>query len=318
MVTGGTPHWKQSVPGAWVTGVIPDWSKGTVINGGTLDINGLNLGAEQITVAGQGVVVGGVDIGAIVNNGAATNYALRYRYLNADATFGGTDRWDIRNDITGATPAHSPATTTLSPKTGTNMVGLVNLGNTGLGGLVINQGDILVQGTTVIGTPSSLAPIDVYTGGMLGLWGTTSALTNAVTLHGGAIGADLPDAGSITFGCNITLFSGGIVNTYFPNTATDTVTFTGKIGGTGGLTKIGRGTAVFAGPTANDYSGTTTVNAGNLTLNKTAGVNAIPGNLNIGDGANGGNTVVCSRPTRSPIARLSACSDPSTTTPIWI
>ena len=285
--------------GAWVTGVIPDWSKGTVINGGTLDVNGMNLGPEQITVAGQGAVVNGVNIGAIINNGGDQTTALRNVTLSADATFGGTNRWDIRNDA--AVAASLIGNNHTLTKIGANIVGLVNLGNTGLGttvlsGLVINQGDIFVQGTTIIGTPSALAPIDVYNDGVLpgflAIWGSTTTLTNAVTLHnGGRIGTDLADAGSVTYGCNITLDNGGTLSTYIPNTATDTVTFTGKITGSGGLTKIGRGTAVLAGSTANDYTGDTTVNAGTVLLQNSSGV-AIPHNLNIGDAGTTGWDVV--------------------------
>ncbi len=62
-----------------------------------------------------------------------------------------------------------------------------------------------------------------------------------------------------------------------------TGTFTGKITGGFGL-EIGRaggdtGTISFQGGTANDYSGLTTVSSGTLSLNKTATVNAIAGNV---------------------------------------
>jgi autotransporter-associated beta strand protein len=41
----------------------------------------------------------------------------------------------------------------------------------------------------------------------------------------------------------------------------------------------------FSGTSANTYLGSTTVNEGKLTLSKTAGLNAVPGALIVGDGA---------------------------------
>lgn len=52
-----------------------------------------------------------------------------------------------------------------------------------------------------------------------------------------------------------------------------------------GITKTGAGTLTFSGTSANTYSGLTTVNAGELDFNKSAGTNAIAGNLTIGDGS---------------------------------
>ncbi len=73
------------------------------------------------------------------------------------------------------------------------------------------------------------------------------------------------------------------------------LTLNGPIGGSGGLTKIGPGRLVYSGSTANTYSGLTTVNEGELDLNKPAGIQAIkpygPG-LVIGDGI-GSDSVVC-------------------------
>jgi autotransporter-associated beta strand protein len=57
-----------------------------------------------------------------------------------------------------------------------------------------------------------------------------------------------------------------------------------EVGGARSITLTGAGTTVFAGSSANTYSGATTVNGGTLILAKTAGINAIAGALVIGDG----------------------------------
>jgi len=62
------------------------------------------------------------------------------------------------------------------------------------------------------------------------------------------------------------------------------VAVTNGAASTASLIKSGPGTLTFAGADANTYSGTTTINGGTLRLNKTAGVNAIVGNIVIGAG----------------------------------
>ncbi|MBL9180470.1 MAG: autotransporter-associated beta strand repeat-containing protein [Verrucomicrobiaceae bacterium] len=52
----------------------------------------------------------------------------------------------------------------------------------------------------------------------------------------------------------------------------------------GGLTKSGLGILTFTGADANTYTGITWIKAGEIDLNKTAGVNAIAANVTIGDG----------------------------------
>jgi autotransporter-associated beta strand protein len=64
--------------------------------------------------------------------------------------------------------------------------------------------------------------------------------------------------------------------------ATRTLRFTGAIGGPGGFRHITTGVLEFAGTAPNTYGGTTEFARGTLKLNKTAGVTAIPGALQIG------------------------------------
>ncbi len=79
-------------------------------------------------------------------------------------------------------------------------------------------------------------------------------------------------SGNVT-GSGINLQAGGNGN----------ITFSGAIQtGAGEFYKDGTGTVTFSGGSANTYTGLTTVAAGNLNLNKTAGVNAIAGDLLIG------------------------------------
>ena len=61
------------------------------------------------------------------------------------------------------------------------------------------------------------------------------------------------------------------------------ITVGNAMSGTGGFTKSGAGTLTFSGTAANTYGGVTTVTAGTLLLQKTAGTDAIPGNITLGD-----------------------------------
>jgi len=63
-----------------------------------------------------------------------------------------------------------------------------------------------------------------------------------------------------------------------------TTTYSGIISGTGGLTKVGTGTFTLGGTASNTFTGLTTVSAGQLDLSKTAGLNAVGGDLTVTGG----------------------------------
>jgi autotransporter-associated beta strand protein len=71
-------------------------------------------------------------------------------------------------------------------------------------------------------------------------------------------------------GFNLTLDAGD---------AGDAINANGAIVGTGSVAKIGTGIGRFEGPSANTFTGTTTVSAGELRLLKSDGVTAVPGDL---------------------------------------
>lgn len=68
------------------------------------------------------------------------------------------------------------------------------------------------------------------------------------------------------------------------NAATGNITVSSIISGAGGLIKTGTQTLTLSGSAANTYTGLTSVNAGILRLDKTAGINAVAGNLEITSG----------------------------------
>jgi len=113
-------------------------------NGGTLDVNGQNLGAKSVSVAGNGV--GGN--GAIINTGTAQNSALQSIVLLTNATFGGTTRWDLRAGTVSSLDCGSqPYSIT---KVGANQVSLVSITNVdaAFADVDIQQGMFSLQNNT--------------------------------------------------------------------------------------------------------------------------------------------------------------------------
>lgn len=66
--------------------------------------------------------------------------------------------------------------------------------------------------------------------------------------------------------------------------ASDATTINLVISGSGGITKAGAGNLIFTGVNSNTYTGDTNVNAGRLYLSKTAGSDALAGDLYINNG----------------------------------
>jgi autotransporter-associated beta strand protein len=251
---------------------------GTQIDGGTLDINGFNLTTEPISVDGTGA--GGV--GAIINSGAQQTSALTNVTLTADATFGGSGRWDIRG--TGATLSTGGTSANLT-KTGTNQVSLVGTNvDSALANININQGELCFQtSTTSMGDPTK--SVTVASGAALGFFNTTAVMNKLCTLNGGTIwgesgtGTQNTFSGAITLGSAGGVFDAGSALTGGTPNANAVLTISGAIGGIGALTKNGPGTLTISNIN-NTWSGGTTINAGTLVL-----TGKIPGAATINSGA---------------------------------
>jgi fibronectin-binding autotransporter adhesin len=114
--------------------------------------------------------------------------------------------------------------------------------------------------------------------------------------------------GSITFavtgytvsGSNTLTLSGA--DTIEVTNSGDSATISALIGGTAGWTKTGAGTLTFSGSTANSYSGMAAVADGTLSLSKSAGVNAITGDLTIGDASGAASSAIVTQGANNQIA----------------
>lgn len=173
--------------------------------------------------------------------------------------------------------------------------------NTYAGGLFVNNGTVEARKTSALGTGAAT----IASGATLELSGGISP-ANAITLGGAGVGGNGAIrnlSGNNTLSGNLTLSN----DTRFQSDS-GTLTLSGAdalddsarnlaFGGAGDIavskvistgagtvTKDGAGTLTLSGTAANTYTGVTTVNGGALALAKTAGVNAIAGNLVIGDG----------------------------------
>ncbi len=227
----------------------------SIASGAALDFNSnyvSTLGNMVVSFAGSGAD----GKGAITNSGTIDVYAaVVFSEMTGDAAVGGGP---ARFDFGRTTGAYLHGNGYTLTKTGTNRILLVNLGETNLGGLVVNGGDLCVQGSTIIGTSGSLANVTVNTGGLLSYWGSGMAVNNNVTLNaGGSIGASLTDASAGAFGGTITFAGSGNIAV----TGASVATFTGAVNGTD-VYKTGSGTAVIAG--AANWTGVTSIGSGTL------------------------------------------------------
>ncbi|GAB1489782.1 hypothetical protein MASR2M8_22360 [Opitutaceae bacterium] len=172
--------------------------------------------------------------------------------------------------------------------------------NTFTGGVFINNGIVQAAKTTALGTGTT----SIANGATLELAGGI-APTNAISVTGtgvGGNGAIRNVSGTNTMSGTITETGNATITADAGSTLNLTGTITGTnvnttFGGGGALSaarittgagavtinSTGTGTVTYNGANANTYTGATTVNNGTLILGKTAGVNAVAGDLVIGD-----------------------------------
>jgi len=256
----GTNSSLGAIPGAAVT----------ITNGGTLDVGGnatanqlgfTNLAAgtaKQFYIAGAGAAGNG----AIVNNGPALQEdAFQFITLTANATIGGTNRWDMRG-AGAVTPLLDLGGFTLT-KTGINQDSMVATKVTG-GNIIINQGTIAFEtGSSVTNGGSVTGTLTVNSGGALGhyrTWG--GAITRPITLNGGSLTNLSTSGGGSTNDAPITLTA----NSQIGSASGSDLYLDGVISSSGsfGLTKLGTGRVLLTN--VDTYTGNTVISAGALVL----------------------------------------------------
>ena len=242
------------------SGALGNTAAGTVISGnGTLDIatgafyaDKVNLGAEVLTISGNGF--GGN--GCIVNSSLTASQinAMQQIVMAGNASIGGNQRWDMRNN----SPVLDMQSTNTLTKVGVNQISLVGTLVNNPGNIVINSGILGLETQTDLGG-SSANTLTINNGGTLRFWSLQNAGQWTMVLNGGStvlgvVGVAANHwAGPVTLNGAATLdASGG--NLYFD----------GQISGSGSLTKNGTSSASLT--VSNSYTGNTTVNAGTLNL----------------------------------------------------
>lgn len=247
----------------------------TIASGAELDLlSDLNL-AEPLSLAGTGI------------NGSPIGLGAGIYTLSGNLTLTG--------DTTLSTAAATFLTVSGVIDDGTNSYALTKAGlgtatlsgtNTYDGGTTVAAGTLQTNNSAALGTGDVMAPV----GTNLTIL-NTGTMANNLVIGGNALTVD--NSGSVMLTGDVTLSSDATINP-LNNSQID---FAGTISGSFALdiasgTHLNPGGVTFSGNASNTYTGATTLHTGTLTLSKSGGAIAIPGDLNLGDGPAGFPTTV--------------------------
>lgn len=244
---------------------------GTTVSGtGSLDINNKNLGTEVITISGDGD-----GSGSLINNGADQINAIGRLALAADATIGGSGRWDMRN----STPTLDMGGFALT-KAGANYVGLVSVAVSNPGDIDVAEGVFSIQNSTTMGG-SDANTITARAGGVISSYNAANPIPWSLDLKDGSTlrSESFTLATQNAWTGPVTLEDAGTVTI----DAAGAMTISGAISGTGSaINKTGTQVAFLSG--ANSYTGLTTVSAGGLVLQNTSALGTTDAGTVVTDG----------------------------------
>ncbi len=253
-VIGGTGFsLTKEGPGTLVLGGVNTYTGGTVLNSGTLQVNQTTGAANTGTITYNG--------GNLIFNPPANNFNYAAPFiLNTDGFISKIGAFQI--NYTGILTGNNRA---LNVSTNATSRFYLNSAATNLTQINITGG---AMGFDLnVGNRGGGAPVIVSSGAALWFANATNVLANNITLNGGAGqggGAILQEGnGTPTISSPILLAGGdSSIGSTSANGLTSVITATGPITGSGSLTKLGTNKLTFSG--ANEYTGSTTVNAGTL------------------------------------------------------
>jgi autotransporter-associated beta strand protein len=244
----------------------------TVSKGGSLDDNGQNLSTLANVVVSGG---GANGQGAIVNNGAAQTTAFGHITLAGNATFGGSNRWDLR--LTGGSLLTGGQPYSIT-KVGTNQVTIVEGGiniDQALSNIVIQSGDMGFQvlGFNGLGTNGSIVVFSNATVEVDFVANITNTGKPFILLDGSTF-ACTSGANSVNDPIVLsTNASGGPGNITFAGTGGSMI-WSNTVSGPGNLIKSGSDTLTLNAN--NTYTGTTTIGTGTLALGTNGSIATTP------------------------------------------
>ncbi|MEZ0387258.1 MAG: beta strand repeat-containing protein, partial [Verrucomicrobium sp.] len=319
ILSGGTITLAGTAPtitanvGAQIDSVLAGTNGLVKAGNGTLTLNGINT-YSGTTYINAGSVIARLGITATTTENAlsgspvriATGASLTFRNVNTNSALAPAPA----NALSGSGElviefASGTGARNTTPVGGflTSFTGTIRLSTAGATGDKLNA-------TSGINTAASLT---VVQGTQLFINGASSTFNGGITVSGtgnsenrGAFRVSSGLTSHVTLAGNTTIaFEGsGILNGTIANSAASILTLAGSGNGGGtinssiqngtgttSLTQGTTGTIILAGTANNNYTGATTVNAGTLRLNKTAGLHAIYGDgvagtadLILGDG----------------------------------
>ncbi|MEN3940415.1 autotransporter-associated beta strand repeat-containing protein [Prosthecobacter sp. SYSU 5D2] len=228
-----------------------------------------------VNVVGGTLTIGTSSAGVALGRGAATasgflNISAGSMILASNTNVFRVGAGYSNPDNSGASVVTLSGTGLLETQTttGTILLGSNLAGNTASTGTFHLDGGTLATNRTIIGGSAGASYFN-FNGGTLKANGTTVTLASSLTTVNVRDGGGTLD----TNGFDINIAKGMTHSDIEDDAAVD-----------GGITKTGTGILTFSGSEANTYNGVTTLKAGELHLNKDAGVMAIAGNITLGDG----------------------------------
>jgi autotransporter-associated beta strand protein len=202
------------------------------------------------TVISNGTLLVGnnaaVGTGALtINSGTFASDSSTSRTITNAVTIGGNVQL---GDATG-----TGALTLSNINLGTATRVLTVSNTTTVAGAITNTGGLTKAGNGTL----TLAASNTYSGG------TTISAGALLFTNGGSVLGAITNNAALVFNRSDDLIQSAVIS------------------GSGSLSKSGNGTLTLSGASANTYSGLTSINAGTLNLNKSAGTEAIAGNITL-------------------------------------